>query len=152
MGLRDYILLVFLSFSFLCVAQNDDAYKVFLKHSSVAVHKAQKEMIKSKKTDEGGLLAKAVIMQNNAIKLYKLNSSKAACVSAVARKYAANIIKDINGTVDAFYLISDDDKLLLTNCSDDATLYNESKLAAGGPSELDKDYIGSLNNLKIDFN
>lgn len=154
MNLRNAILLFFLSISFFSVAQQqDDAYKMFLKGSSVAIHKAQKEMIRSNKMDESGLLAKSVILQNYALKLYKSNnSSKAVCVGAIAKKYAVSIIKDLNKIEEAAYQITDSEKKLLNNCSNDIELYNESKSEANNPSELDKDYIRSFNNLKIDFN
>jgi|SRR6185437_9856580 len=149
MRIITYILIFFSSVTF---AQQDDAYKAFLKCSSVAIHKAQKEMLSHKTDDVGGLLAKSIILQNNALKLYKLNSSRAICTSALARNYAASVIKKMNGKSDAFYLIHDDEKMLLNNCPNDVELYNESKQAANDPSELDKDYINSFNNLKIDFN
>ena len=153
MNLRNAILLFFLAVSFFSVAQQDDAYKMFLKGSSVAIHKAQKEMIRTNKTDEGGLLAKSVILQNYALKLYKSNnSSKAVCVGAIAKKYAASIIKDLNKIEEAAYLITDSEKKMIENCANDIELYNESKSGANNPSELDKDYIGSFNGLKIDFN
>jgi len=150
MRIVTYILLFFSS---IAVAQQDDSHKLFLKGSSVAIHKAQKEMLRTNKTDEGGLLAKAVILQNYALKLYKSNnSSKAVCAGAIAKKYAAAIIKDIDKIEEALYLISDSEKMLLTNCATDVELYNDSKGAANNPSELDKDYINSFNGLKIDFN
>ena len=149
---KSLLLLSLLFAGFLGIAQQDDAYKVFLKYSSVAIHKAQKQMIASQKTDGGGLLAKAVILQNKAMALYAAkNNTRAVCVSAVARRYAAELIKNIDGKVGDFYLVHADEKTLLSNCASDADLYSESKQILSNPSELDKDYISSFNNLTVDF-
>lgn len=133
-------------------AQEDDVYKKFIKHSSIAIHKAQKGMIRAKKDEIGGLLAKAVILQNNALALYKANNNThAVCASAVARKYAIEIIKNLNSKESEAYLIKEDEKYLINHCASDNELFNESKNYANNPSELDKDYITTLNNLSIDI-
>ncbi len=110
-------------------------------------------MVYGEKTDGGGMLAKAIILQNNALALYKSNNmDKAICASAVARKYAADLVKSIKGTINEAYLINKDEKALITNCATDDILYIESKTFANNPSEADKDYIDSLHNLIIDLN
>lgn len=150
------VIAVYVCFSsvFCLTAQGDDAYKKFIKTTSVAIHKAQKQMISAKKTDANGLLARAVILQSNAMKLYKeKNNSSAVCNSALARKYAAEIIKNNIGSVDNYYLIHDDEKALIKNCADDVELYQTSKNSMKHLSELDKEYmdVKSLNNTNIDF-
>lgn len=137
------------------VAQEDDAYKKFLKTTSVAIHKAQKEMMVAKTTDIKGLLAKAVILQSNALRLYtkEKNLSLAVCSSNIARKYADEIIKSIKGDVAAFYMVHDDEKTLIGNCGDEGELYQSSKKSMKNLSGSDTDYMGvtSLNNSNIDF-
>ena len=135
-------------------AQEDDVYKKFLKTTSVAIHKAQKEMMVAKKADANGLLAKAVILQSNALRLYKeKKTSEGVCNSNLARKYAAEIIKSIKGNVEAFYMIHDDEKTLVSACGDEAELYSKSKSSMKNLSESDTYYMGgnSLNNTNIDF-
>jgi hypothetical protein len=151
--MKKSLLFCLLLSGFFVAAQEDDAYKKFIKSSSVAIHKAQKQMIRYQNTDAGGLLAKAVILQNNALLLYKVNDNpRAVCASATARKYAAELIKKLDGKVSDFYLIHEDEKTLLTHCANDNELFSESKRTADNPSELDKDYLNSFNNLTIDFN
>jgi hypothetical protein len=120
----------------------------------VAIHKAQKEMMVAKKADANGLLAKAVILQSNALRLYKeKKTSEGVCNSNLARKYAAEIIKSIKGNVEAFYMIHDDEKTLVSACGDETELYNSSKKSMKNLSESDTYYMGgnSLNNTNIDF-
>ena len=150
------LLCVFVFFFGICytTAQEDDAYKKFLKTTSVAIHKAQKEMMAAKKTDVNGLLAKAVILQSNALRLYKEQKiSEGVCNSNLSRKYATEIIKNISGNVAAYYLIHDDEKTLIGNCGDETELYNLSKKNMKNLSESDKDYMNmkALNNTNIDF-
>jgi hypothetical protein len=139
----------------LCMsAQEDDVYKKFLKTTSVAIHKAQKEMMVGKKADMNGLLAKAVILQSNALRLYKeRKTTEGVCNSNLARKYASEIIKSIKGNVEAFYMIHEDEKTLVSVCGDETELYNSSKKSMKNLSEADADYMGgkSLNNTNIDF-
>jgi len=152
MKLCKLLLVAFFFYSSVGFTQDDDVYKKFLKFTSVTIHKAQKEMIRAKKDEIGGLLAKAVILQNNAIVLYKANNStRAVCASATARKYAAEIIKKLNKKESELYSIKDDEKVLINNCTSDSELFNESKNFADNPSELDKDYIKTLNKLTIDI-
>ncbi|MEO8760427.1 MAG: hypothetical protein ABI448_06020 [Bacteroidia bacterium] len=151
--MKKYLLLSSLILiGFLGIAQDNDAYKSFIRTTGVVIHKAQKEMLRSQKNDVGGLLAKTVILQNNAIALYKTkNNERAICASAVARKYAAEVIKTISNDTSSFYLIHDNEKNLLSNCVSDDVLYIESKQKANSASEKDADYITSLNNLTIDL-
>lgn len=133
----------------------DDAYTVLLKRTSIAIHKAQKTMLATSTPDVGGKLAKAVLLQSHAIKLYEQKKqNRAACSSAQARELAAAIIKDLSGKVDAFYLVSDEEKKMLTDCPNEAALLKESEIALKNISDAtDKDYSNpnSLNNTNIDL-
>jgi hypothetical protein len=155
MSIRLLIYIVAFALGTFCVtAQEDDVYKKFLKTTTVAIHKAQKEMMVAKKTDMNGLLAKAVILQSNALRLYKeKKNGEAVCNSNLARKYAGEIIKGISGNVGTYYLIHDDEKTLVGSCGDETELYNSSKKSMKNLSETDMDYMGgkSLNNTNIDF-
>ena len=152
MKLLNLFLLSTFFISLVGIAQDDDVYKKFIKRSSIAIHKAQKGMLQVNKDEIGGLLAKAVILQNNALALYKANNNTlAVCASAVARKYAVEIIKKLNSKESEAYLIKEDEKNILNHCASDDELFNESKNFANNPSELDKDYVTTLKNLSIDI-
>jgi len=142
-------------FSALASLAQDDAYKAMLKRTSVAIHKAQKTMLSKGKTEVGGNLAKAVLLQSHAVKLYEeKKQSRAVCGSAQARELAAAIIKDLNGKADTFYLVSEEEKKLLTECPNEAELLKESKIAFKNlSSTTDKDYADpqSLNTTNIDL-
>ncbi len=144
---------IFLFVSFISFAQND-AYKALLKHTSIVIHAAQKHMIAAGKTDVGGLLAKSVLLQSHAVKIYRQKNEKnSACSSAKARELAAEIIKKIGGKENAYYLVSDEEKKLLGNCSGEAELLKEGKKNLKTLSENDKDYADpkSLNATNIDI-
>ncbi len=144
---------LFLFASLVTLAQ-DDAYKAFLKHTSVVIHKAQKQMIALGKTDAGGILAKAVLLQCNALKMYgKKNEPGSVCSSAKARELAAKIIINMAGKESDYYHVSAEEKKLLTNCLSDAELLKEGKKNNRELSENDKDYTDpkSLNFTNIDI-
>ena len=144
------LLLPLLLVSFFGISQDNDAYKKFVNTTLITINQAQKQMSASGKTDQNGLLAKAALLQANAIKLYKAsNKTRAVCSSALARQYAAEIIKNIRTNVNALYLIHDDEKVLINNCATENDLYNESKSNFPQNSALDKDYIKieDLNNI-----
>src|SRR5579872_6745599 len=128
-------------FAITCFGQ-DDMYRTFLNRTSVAIHKAQKTMMATGKTDAGGKLANAVLLQSHAIKLYQQKKQTlAACSSAQARELAALIIKELNGKVDAFFQLTDDEKKLLSGCADEKELLKEGKNSLKELSmKTDKDY------------
>lgn len=144
---------IFLLGSFTSFSQ-DDACKAFLKHTSVVIHKAQKQMIFAGKTDAGGMLAKSVLLQSNAVKLYgQKNEALATNSSAKARELAAGVIKNMGGKENAYYLISDEEKKLISDKTGETDLLKAAKKSLANLSENDKDYSDpkSLNSNNIDI-
>ena len=144
---------LFLISCFASFAQ-DDAYKLFLKRTSVAIHKAQKTMLAKNQMDVGGKLAKAVLLQTHAVKLYEQKKQgHAACSSSYARQLAAQIIKGLTGKDDVLYSLTDEEKKLLNGCSTEAEAIKESSADSKTMSTaIDKDYTDpkSLNKTNID--
>ena len=151
MKIKKLFLVTVLFIGVVCEAQ-EDPYQLCIKSTSLAVHKAQKEMIHAKKTDVNGLLARAVILQNHAISLFQSkNNSRAVCISVLARQYAIKIIALLNSKEKNAYNVSDNENMLLGHCADELTLYSESKAFANYPSELDESYMYSFNQLQVDL-
>jgi len=156
--MRSRILLAVSLFLVGCFASfaQDDAYKLFLKRTSVAIHKAQKTMLANNKTDVGGKLAKAVLLQTHAVKLYaQKKQGHAVCSSSYARQLAAQIIKDLTGKDDALYAVADEEKKLMSGCSTETEIIKESSTGLKTMSTAsDKDYTDpkSLNKTNIDPN
>jgi hypothetical protein len=154
--MRTKLFFVFILFAstFTQLFSQEDAYKTLLKHSSVCVHKAQKQMLASKKTDLGGKLAKAVLLQSYAVKLYaQKKEAEAACASLHARQLAFEIIKETSAREDTYSLATDEEKKLSASCVDENTMLKESKKALPAFSEKDTDYNNpkSLNETNIDI-
>jgi hypothetical protein len=152
------LLSFFTALSFLVsfsLSAQDDACKAMLKRTSVAIHKAQKTMIASKTTDVGGKLAKAVLLQSHAVKLYEQKKQgEAASNSALARELASGIIKDLSGKTDAFFAITDEEKKLITETKSETELLKEGKNSLkefAGKSDKDYSSPASLNNTNIDI-
>ncbi|HXB40187.1 MAG TPA: hypothetical protein VNZ49_06565 [Bacteroidia bacterium] len=145
---------IFFVSTFNQLLSQEDAYKALLKRSSVCVHKAQKQMLASKKTDLGGKLAKAVLLQSYAVKLYaQKKEAEAACVSLHARQLAFEIIKETSAREDTYSLATEEEKKLIAACSDEITMIKESKKALPAFSEKDTDYNNpkSLNETNVDI-
>lgn len=145
-------IILFFVGSFQLISQ-EDGYKTLLKRSAVCVHKAQKHMIASKK-DLSGKLAKAVILQSYAVKLYsQKKEAQAACASLQARQIAFEIIKETSAREDAYSMATAEEKKLSPACSDENTMMNESKKALPALSEKDASYLDpkSLNFTNIDI-
>jgi hypothetical protein len=146
------ILSILVSFS---LSAQDDVYKAMLKRTSVAIHKAQKTMIASKTTDVGGKLAKAVLLQSHAVKLYEQKKQgEAASNSALARELASGIIKELSGKTDAFFVITDEEKKLITESKSENELLKEGKNSLkefAGKSDKDYSTPSSLNTSNIDI-
>lgn len=132
----------------------EDAYKTLLKRSSVSIHAAQKHMLATKKLDMGGNLAKAVLLQSYAVKLYKeKKEAQAACSSLQARSLAFNIIKNASNREDKYAQATDDEKKLASSCKTEEELLKESKKTLSTLSEKDESYKDpkSLNDTNIDI-
>jgi hypothetical protein len=143
-------------FLFLIVSQmtgQEDANKAFLKHTSVVVHKAQKQMIASGNMNAGGDLAKAVLLQSYAVKLFGKNNNASLCFSSTARELASKVIKGTGAADNAYYSVSEEEKKLLRDCSSKENLLMEAKKNMPAMSMNDSDYKEpkSLNETNIDI-
>jgi hypothetical protein len=122
----------------------EDAYKNCIKRTTIAVYKAQKQMLAGQSTEVKGKLAKAILLQSNAIKYYgDQNKSLSVCYSLLARQYAIEIIQllSADNKVDAFYQITKEEKDLAANCLGDEQLYKQGKSNFANYSESDKDFL-----------
>lgn len=143
----------FLLFSAQFVAQ-ENAGKDFLKHTSVVIHKAQKQLIAAANIDAGGNLAKAVLLQTYAVKLFQNRETDASlCFSSAARELASQVIKGTNAADNAYDTVSTEEKKLLKNCRGQDELLAEAKKRMPGMTESDADYKAprSLNETNIDI-
>jgi hypothetical protein len=132
----------------------EDSYKTLLKRSSVSIHAAQKHMLATKKMDMNGDLAKAVLLQSYAVKLYKeKKEAQAACSSLQARNLAFNIIKAASAREDKYAQPTDDEKKLAGSCKAEEELLKESRKSLTTLSEKDESYKDpkSLNETNIDI-
>jgi hypothetical protein len=147
------IMLAFLGGTLMGQTQ-EDAYKTLLKRTSVVVHKAQKQMLATGKTDMNGQLAKAVLLQTHAVKLYgEKSETAAACASSAAREIAAGIILNTGIKDNPYYHLSSEENVLLKNCESDPQLLLKAKSKLPGMALKDSDYTNpqSLNQSNIDF-
>src|ERR1035437_7926470 len=75
----------------------DDVYKSCIKRTDIVVYKAQKQMLATHSKEAHGKLAKAVLLQSNAIKSYQdQNKTMSVCYSLLARQYDLDIIQSLS--------------------------------------------------------
>lgn len=132
------------------MAQQDS---ILINRSSIAVYKAQKEMMSTNTANMNGDLARAVILQTYAVKLFRQHQpNKAICYSAAARKYCKSIINTLSPVVtDTLYNISPFEQNFLINCGADTTLFNQASQHLHQMSKADSSYLGiyPFNNIDL---
>lgn len=154
-NLKKILLLTGLIVSASHLSAQENKYAPMLKHTSEVVQKAQKTMLVLNKTEAGGKLAKAVLLQSYAVKLYKKNNmAGAACATASARKLAGTIICELrNISGDPFFELSAEEKSMANGCSNEAAqLIDAGKELKDLEKMSDKEYCTkpeSLNKANI---
>jgi len=153
-NIKTTFILGLIAASFSSLFGQDDAYKALLKRSSVSIHAAQKNMLVANKTEVGGKLAQAVLLQSYAVKLYQSKKeAESACSSLEARKLAWEIINETSHKNNVYATATEEENKLNTKCGSAEYLLKESKKALQNMSESDKDFVDpkSLNSSNIDI-
>lgn len=131
-----------------------DPYKDLLKKSAVCIHMAQKQMIANQKLSVNGKLAKAVLLQSEAVNTYhQKQEAKAACYSLAARSFASQILKELSGKENNYTNASAEEEKLAGKCGTEEALLSEAAKTAKNGLEKDENYSSpqSLNDKNIDI-
>lgn len=150
-----YVIIFLFSFSFSYAQNANNTSADLLRKSTVSIYKAQKQMLANQKTDANGKLAKAVLYQSYAVKLFNENKfNEANCASALSRKYALEIIQSIDKKTDDYFSLTSEERLNLKNCLKETELNQNAKKYFKDRSESDAEYLdpSKLSEYNIDLN